>query len=93
VISLYGKKSIKDAGRSVKALVRYFGGRKAKSIEPRDISSYKAIRQDDGLTNGSINREVAALKPMFNIALENWNIIRKPHIEMLTENNVRQGFF
>ncbi len=88
-----GKKSLKDAERSVKALGRYFGGRKAKSIEPRDISSYKASRQGDGLANGSINRELAALKRMFNIALENGNIIRKPHIEMLEENNVRQGFF
>jgi len=88
-----GKKSIKDAERSVKALGRYFGGRKAKSIEPGDISSYKAIRQGDGLANGSINRELAALKRMFNIALEHGSIIRKPHIEMLAENNVRQGFF
>jgi len=88
-----GKKSLKDAERSVKALGRYFGGRKAKSIEPRDISSYKAIRQGDGLANGSINRELSALKRLFNISLKNGNIIRKPHIEMLAENNVRQGFF
>jgi len=87
------KKSIKDAERSVSALRRFFGGRKAKSIEPRDIATYKANRQADGLTNGSINRELAALKRMFNLALENGNIIRKPHIEMLEENNVRQGFF
>jgi len=87
------RKSIKDAERSVSALGRFFGGRKAKSIEPRDIATYKANRQADGLTNGSINRELAALKRMFNLALQNGNIISKPHIEMLEENNVRQGFF
>ena len=87
------RKSLKDATRSVSALGRFFGGRKAKSIEPRDITAYKASRQGDGLTNGSINRELAALKRMFNLAMENGNIIRKPYIEMLEENNVRQGFF
>jgi len=87
------RKSIKDVERSVSALGRFFGGRKAKSIEPRDIVAYKAKRQADGLTNGSINRELSALKSMFNLALRNGNIVRKPYIEMLEENNVRQGFF
>ncbi len=87
------RKSIKDVERSVSALGRFFGGRKAKSIEPRDIVAYKAKRQADGLTNGSINRELSALKRMFNLALRNGNIVRKPYIEMLEENNVRQGFF
>jgi len=87
------KKSIKDAMRSVSALGRFFGGRKAKSIKTEDIRAYRTIRQDDGLANGSINRELSALKRMFNLALEHGKIISKPHIGLLEENNVRQGFF
>ena len=87
------KKSIDDAARSVSALARFFGGRRMQSITPTEISAYIAQRQADGLANGSINRELAALKRMYNLALQTGKIIRKPHIEMLHEDNVRQGFF
>jgi integrase len=87
------KKSINDATRSVSALARFFGGRRVQSITPTEISAYVAQRQADGLGNGSINRELAALKRMYNLALQSGKIIRKPHIEMLQEDNVREGFF
>ena len=88
-----GKKSLKDAQRAVKTLARFFGGWKAQSVTSADISAYVAHRQAAGLTNGSINRELAALKRMYNLGLQNGKIIRKPHIEMLQEDNVRTGFF
>ena len=88
-----GKKSVKDARRGVKALASDFEGRRAQSILPQDILDYIAGRQKDGLTNGLINRELAALKRMFNLALQQGRIIRKPHIPLLKENNIRQGFF
>jgi len=87
------RKSVKDAVRSVSALARHFAGRRAHLITPADVSAYVALRQADGLMNGSINRELAALKRMFNLGLQSGKIIRKPHIEMLQEDNVRQGFF
>jgi integrase len=88
------KKSLKDAERAVKTVVRLLGGRqKAQLVGPTNISAYVAQRQADGLTNGSINRELAALKRMYNLGLRNGKIIRKPHIDMLQEDNVRTGFF
>ena len=87
------KKSLNDARRSVTCILRFFGGRRAQSVTTADISGYVSHRQAEGLTNGSINRELAALKRMYNLALQSGKIIRKPHIEMLQENNVRQGFF
>ena len=87
------KKSLNDAKRSVKALGRLFAGRKAHSVVSADISAYVAERQAAGLKNGSINRELAALKRMYNLGLQSGKIIRKPHIEMLQEDNVRRGFF
>jgi len=87
------KKSLTDAQRSIKALGRFFAGRKAQSVVSADISAYVAQRQAAGLKNGSINRELAALKRMYNLGLQSGKIIRKPHIEMLQEDNVRRGFF
>jgi integrase len=43
--------------------------------------------------NATINRELAALKRMFNLGIQAEKIYRKPHIAMLQEDNVRKGFF
>ena len=54
----------------------------------------KQVCESTGTTdNGEINRELAALKRMFNLAFQAEQITRKPHIPMLEENNARQGFF
>jgi integrase len=44
-------------------------------------------------SNGEINRELAALRRMFNLGLEAEKISRKPKIRALVENNARSGFF
>ena len=40
-----------------------------------------------------VNRELAILKQIFTLAVRDRKIGNRPHIEMLRENNVRQGFF
>ena len=40
-----------------------------------------------------INRELAALKRMFSLAMAAEKLLRHPHILTLQENNVRKGFF
>jgi integrase len=87
------KKSYKDAERSAKALEQYFQGRKAQSITTADIADYISKRKSKKLKNSSINRELSALRRMFNLALQSGKIIRKPHVPLLAENNVRKGFF
>lgn len=87
------KKSYKDAERSARSLEKYFKGRKAHSITTADIADYISVRKKDGLENSSINRELSALRRMFNLALQCGKIIRKPHVPMLAENNIRKGFF
>src|SRR5262249_43752655 len=47
----------------------------------------------EGAANATINRELAALKRMFSLAVRGEKIHRAPHIGMLHENNVRTGFF
>jgi len=48
-----------------------------------------------GASNGTINRELAALKRMLNLGAQQTppKVDRVPHIPMLKENNVRKGFF
>jgi integrase len=46
-----------------------------------------------GVSNGEINRELTALKRMFNLAIQVGKLLQKPHIPFLREDNVRVGFF
>jgi integrase len=89
-----GRKSLDVAQRRVKKhLARFFSGKPAHGLTTADIRAFIAARQEEGAAAGEINLELAALKRMFNLALQAGKITRKPHIPMLTLNNARQGFF
>jgi integrase len=92
-----GIKSIKDAKKRVKALRKNsFKHKRITDITTSAINSYISKRKRQGIANGTVNRELAALKRMFNLGAEhtppivNRNLI--PTIGMLEENNVKQGF-
>jgi integrase len=71
----------------------FFSHKRAHDITTVDVKAFIAKRQEEGSSNGKINRELACLKRMFNLALQAEKITRKPYFPMLVENNVRQGFF
>jgi integrase len=50
-------------------------------------------RQAAGAAAATVNRELAALKRMFSLAVKGERLQRMPYIEMLKENNARRGFF
>ncbi len=70
-----------------------FEGTKASAITTDRIVKYTRDRQAEGAASASVNRELAALKRMFSLAVRARKIPLKPHIPMLTENNARKGFF
>ena len=73
----------------------FFGGQRVSEITTSKINYYIQKRQEKGAENATINRELAAIKRMFNLAARSTppKVSRVPHIKKLAEHNVRKGFF
>ena len=55
---------------SVRTLLKYFKGQNLMSIIPSKIEDYIGSRLEDGVANGTINRELTCLKRMFSLAIK-----------------------
>src|SRR4030095_15129798 len=78
---------------SLAHLLPFFGARRAVQVRSSDATAYRVKRQEESAAAATINREMAALKRMFSLAVKGERLQRMPHIEMLRENNARRGFF
>ncbi len=65
------KKSWKRDVQLVNHLLKFFKGKLLIHIKPADIELYKTNRKSEGVSGSTINRELAALKRIFNIAIKN----------------------
>jgi integrase len=75
-------------------LVTHFRAKaRAQAITTDRVTSYVVNRQAEGAANATVNRELAALKRAFRLGSRAGKVSSVPYIEMLEEDNARQGFF
>ncbi|HTT75879.1 MAG TPA: phage integrase SAM-like domain-containing protein, partial [Candidatus Binataceae bacterium] len=96
---LNGRKSIRRVPSAFRHLAAYFGKSKlVREITSEQITSYKLHRkaekhrQGDGASSATVNRELAALKRGYSLAIEAGYLTSRPIIKLLSEDNARQGF-
>jgi len=88
-----GRRSVGEAERAVRHLRGTFGLDRAVDITAARIGAYTAARLAEGHKPATINRELAALRRMFTLAMRAEMLPHRPHIAMLDESgNVREGF-
>ncbi len=90
-----GRRSLRSLKGRIKHLGRFFGSFRAGAITTREIQGYVVMRQDEGASNATVNRELAVLRRMFNLAAKATppQIGKVPYVPMLKEGPPRQGFF
>jgi integrase len=76
-----------------KHLLPAFTGQRLAGVTGSAVRAYVQQRQAARASNAEINRELAILKRAFRLAMTDGSIHAAPHIAMLEEHNVRQGFF
>jgi transposase-like protein len=69
----------------LKRLDEGFTGMKATDITAHRVSAYQAEQKKSGYANGTINRDMAALKRMFRLGLRLGVVASVPHILSLLE--------
>lgn len=89
------RRTLAKAERCVRYLLEEFGEMKAAEITTPKVQRYILKRLEQRMANASINRELAALKRMYNLGAKSTppRVGQVPYIPMLHENNIRKGFF
>jgi integrase len=91
------RRSLNRAETSVKHLSTFFGGKRIADITPEAIETYVTARLQQHSKLGrptrpaTVNRELAALSKMFNLAIRHKKADKNPMaaVERLREHNVR----
>lgn len=74
-------------------LRKFFDGYRAIDVTAATIKRYISHSREQGIAKATINRELAALKRMFNLSAKETPLKanRVPYIPMQKEDNVKEG--
>jgi len=91
----HGRKAVKDAERYARVLSEAFDGLRAVDLMSDRIAAYIERRRKQGAANGTLNKELGALRRMFSLGLRQQppKVLRVPPIPRFKEHSVRTGFF
>ena len=88
------RRSLSDLERRIdKHLIPFLGHFATNKVTRDMLAEYTLSRQTDDASNASINRELAIVKRAFKLGLESGSVSAIPKIELLPEDNTREGFF
>jgi len=87
------KKSWERDLTSLRSLLPVFGEKMLKDITPFDVEKYKLDRKER-VTPATVNRELALIKHMFNLAIKWKRAFNNPvkEVKLFKENNKRRRF-
>ena len=89
-------KKFKNQIYYLNSLEKYFdNGKPVNNIKPKDIENFKSyLKNEKKLKNSSINRYLEILSKMFNLAIDNGELIENPVSKagMLKEDNISIRF-
>jgi integrase len=90
---IMGKRSIAFARERVGVLRRHF-----EQVAPVDVTAarlreFVQTRLSEGVAPATVNRDLAALRRMFTLAVQAGRLSKRPHFPRLAESQPRQGFF
>ncbi len=87
-----GRRTVETLKYRLAPLREAFARDRAVDLSGARIERYKLDRRAAGKQPATINRELAALRRAFRLAVEQERITRTPVIKLLPEHNERQGF-
>lgn len=95
VLRRYAEKRFRSVRRvqiSLTHLTEFFAEHRITDIDQGAVERYKDHRLGQGAAPASVNRELSTLKLGFGLLERKLKVNLKPYIELLAEDNIRQGF-
>ena len=87
-----GRKSIAQLRGTLARLRAYFGDTRALDITTDRINAYVRAQQEEGYANGTIRKDLAALKRAFNLGVQADRLSHRPHVPSIRVDDIRKGF-
>ena len=87
------RKSTKRLETALGHLEDFFGPSRALDVTTDRVRKYIVARKGDGAAAASIQKELAALKRAFNLAVKDKRLSTRPYIPSVKVSNTREGFF